>query len=161
MRIAFYIALAAVVLALVAAQVGLLSGRQPADLGVKDGRLKPPSRTRNSVSSQAPLYPEHPQRSYATIDPLPFKSGGAGDSMRALDIVLRAMPGITVVNQRADYLYAQAQTRWLKFVDDVEFWANPATGVIELRSASRLGREDFGVNRQRVEAIRAAYLAAP
>ncbi|MGE0098980.1 MAG: DUF1499 domain-containing protein [Hydrogenophaga sp.] len=158
---AFYIALAAVVLALLAAQVGLLGGQQPADLGVKDGRLKPPSGTRNSVSSQSPLYPEHPQRSYATIDPLPFKPGGAAASMRALDGVLRSMPGITVVNQRADYLYAQAQTRWLKFVDDVEFWVNPATGVIELRSSSRLGREDFGVNRQRIEAIRKAYLATP
>ena len=70
-------------------------------------------------------------------------------------------PGIEVVEQRPDYLYAQAQTRWLKFVDDLEFWVNPASGVIELRSASRIGRKDFGVNRQRVEAIRAAYLAQP
>jgi uncharacterized protein (DUF1499 family) len=58
-------------------------------------------------------------------------------------------------------VYAQAQTRWLKFVDDLEFWFNPASGVIELRSASRLGRKDFGANRQRIEAIRAAYLAQP
>jgi uncharacterized protein (DUF1499 family) len=41
----------------------------------------------------------------------------------------------------------------------VEFWVNPAKGVIDVRSASRLGREDFGVNRARVEAIRAAYMA--
>jgi uncharacterized protein (DUF1499 family) len=41
----------------------------------------------------------------------------------------------------------------------VEFWVNPAKGVIDVRSASRLGREDFGVNRARVEAIRAAYQA--
>jgi uncharacterized protein (DUF1499 family) len=161
MKIAFYIVLAAIVLALVAAQIGLLSGQQPADLGVKDGRLKPPSGTRNSVSSQASLYPDHPQRSYATIEPLPFNNGGSADSVRSLDAVLRATPGITVVEHRADYVHAQAQTRWLKFVDDLEFWANPAAGVIELRSASRLGREDFGVNRKRVEAIRAAYLAAP
>ncbi len=161
MKFAFYIVLAAIVLALVAAQVGLLSGQQPADLGVKDGRLKPPSRTRNSVSSQSPLYPDHPQRGYAAIEPLPFKAGGPADSMRSLDGVLRAMPGVTVVEQRADYLYAQAQTRWLKFVDDLEFWANPASGAIELRSGSRLGREDFGVNRKRIEAIRAAYRVAP
>ncbi len=49
----------------------------------------------------------------------------------------------------------------MKFVDDLEFWSNPALGVIDLRSASRLGREDFGVNRERIEAIRAAYLARP
>ncbi|MBT9462498.1 DUF1499 domain-containing protein [Hydrogenophaga sp.] len=161
MKFAVYIGLAAIVLALVAAQFGLLSGQQPADLGVKDGRLKQPSRTRNSVSSQAVLFPDHPQRAYATIDPLPFKLAGAAASLKALETVLRDMPGVTIVEQRPDYLYAQAQTRWLKFVDDVEFWANPASGVIELRSASRLGREDFSVNRKRIEAIRAAYLVAP
>jgi uncharacterized protein (DUF1499 family) len=161
MKFAFYIVLAAIVLALVAAQVGLLSGQRPGDLGVKDARLKPPSVTRNSVSSQAALLPDHPQRAYAAIDPLPFKAGGAAASMKALEAVLGAMPGTTIVEQRPDYLYAQVQTRWLKFVDDVEFWANPASNAIELRSASRLGREDFGVNRQRIEKIRAAYLAAP
>ena len=161
MKFAFYIVLAAIVLALVAAQVGLLSGQRPGDLGVKDGRLKPPSLTRNSVSSQAALMPDHPQRAYASIDPLPFKAGGTAASMKALEAVLNTMPGMTIVEQRPDYLYAQAQTRWLKFVDDLEFWANPASGAIEVRSASRLGREDFGVNRQRIETIRAAYLAAP
>jgi uncharacterized protein (DUF1499 family) len=161
MKFAFYIVLAAIVLALVAAQVGLLSGQRPVDLGVKDGRFKPPSVTRNSVSSQAALLPDHPQRAYAAIDPLPFKAGGAAASLKALEAVLGTMPGVTIVEQRPDYLYAQAQTRWLKFVDDLEFWANPASGVVELRSASRLGREDFGVNRQRIEKIRAAYLAAP
>lgn len=161
MKFVFYIVLAAIVLALVAAQVGLLSGQRPGDLGVKDGRLKPPSLTRNSVSSQATLLPDHPQRAYAAVDPLPFKAAGAAASLKTLEAVLLAMPGVTIVEQRPDYVYAQAQTRWLKFVDDVEFWANPASGVIELRSASRLGREDFGVNRQRIEAIRAAYLAAP
>ncbi len=161
MKFAFYIVLAAIVLALVAAQVGLLSGQRPGDIGVKDGRLKPPSPTRNSVSSQAALMPDHPQRAYASVEPLPFKAGGIAASMKALAAVLGTMPGVSVVEQRPDYLYAQAQTRWLKFVDDVEFWANPASNVIELRSASRLGREDFNVNRQRIEKIRAAYLAAP
>jgi uncharacterized protein (DUF1499 family) len=71
------------------------------------------------------------------------------------------MPGIKLVEQRPNYLHAQAETRWLRFVDDLEFWFNPTRGVIEVRSASRLGREDFGVNRQRIEAIRAAYLAQP
>ena len=161
MKLALYIVLAAIVLALVAAQVGLLSGQRPGDIGVKEGRLKPPSPTRNSVSSQAALMADHPQRAYASIDPLPMKAGGASASLKTLEAVLSAMPGVTVVEQRPDYVYAQAQTRWLKFVDDVEFWANPASNAIEVRSASRLGREDFGVNRQRIEKIRAAYLAAP
>jgi uncharacterized protein (DUF1499 family) len=161
MKIAFYIVLAAIALALVAAQVGLLSGQRPGDLGVKDGRLKSPSSSRNSVSSQAALMPDHPQRAYAAIDPFAFKAGGTGASMKALESVLGTMPGVTLIEQRTDYIYAQAQTRWLKFVDDLEFWSNPTSGVIEVRSASRLGREDFGVNRQRIEKIRAAYRSLP
>ncbi|NJN40333.1 MAG: DUF1499 domain-containing protein [Gammaproteobacteria bacterium] len=69
--------------------------------------------------------------------------------------------GVTIIDTGPDYLRAEAETRWLRFVDDLEFWANPARGVIELRGASRLGRKDFGQNRVRAEAIRAAYLATP
>ena len=145
---------------LTGARLGLLNGQRPNDLGVTNGRLKPPSLTRNSVSSQARLFPGHPQQAYAVIEPLPLRDGSATASMQTLATVLQAVPGGTIVEQRPDYLYAQAQTRWLRFVDDVEFWVDPAGGVIEVRSASRLGREDFGVNRQRIDAVRAAYLAA-
>ena len=48
----------------------------------------------------------------------------------------------------------------LRFVDDVEFWVDPAAGVIQVRSSSRLGRKDLGVNRARVERIRAAWAGA-
>jgi uncharacterized protein (DUF1499 family) len=159
MKTALYILAGILVMALVAVQLGVLGGSRPADLGVSKGRLKPPSPTPNSVSSQAGLYPDHPQREYAQIAPLPLRGGSAPASMLALATVLGAMPGIAVVEQRPDYLYAQATTRWLKFTDDLEFWFDPARGAIELRSASRLGGKDFGVNRQRIEAIRTSYLA--
>ena len=142
-------------------QIGVLRGNRPADIGVANGRFKPPSPTPNSVSSQAGLYPDHPQRAYAEIAPLPLKNASGTASLKALATVLGEMPGITVVEQRPDYLYAQAETRWMKFTDDLEFWFNPGRSAIELRSASRLGRKDFGVNRERIEAIRAAYLARP
>jgi uncharacterized protein (DUF1499 family) len=161
MKTTLIIAFGLLVVAVVAIRLGALGGTRPADLGVSNSRLKPPSPTRNSVSSQAALYPDHPQRDYADIKPLPLRNGSAANSLQALTAALRSMPGIKVVEQRPDYLYAEAETRWLRFVDDLEFWLNPARGVIELRSASRLGREDFGVNRQRIEAIRAAYLAQP
>jgi uncharacterized protein (DUF1499 family) len=141
-----------------AARLDLLAGRPPADLGLRNGRLQAPSLTPNSVSSQARLYPGHPQQAAAQIDPLPLRGDGTA-SMQALAAVLRDWPGITVETQQPDYLYARARTPWLRFVDDLEFWFDPAAGVIELRSASRLGSRDFGVNRQRIEAIRARYLA--
>lgn len=158
MKTALYVFLALLVVAIIAIQFGALGGSRPANLGVSQSRLTPPSPTPNSVSSQAALHPGHPQRDYADIKPLPLIAGGAAASLRTLEAVLRAMPGIEIIEQRPDYLYVQAQTRWLKFVDDLEFWVDPSSGVIELRSASRIGRKDFGVNRQRIEAIRAAYM---
>ncbi len=145
---------------LVAARFGLFGGQPPQDLGVRDGRLKPPSPTRNSVSSQAGLYPDHPQRAYADIAPLPLRGGDGRTALLKLGELLRNQPELHFVEQRRDYLRVEARTRWLRFVDDLELWFDPAQQVIHVRSASRLGREDFGVNRERVERIRAAWLAA-
>ena len=152
------VVLALPILLVVAGQFGLLQGQRPGDLGVADGRLKGLSDTPNCVSSQASLYPGHPQSQYAAIDPLPLLQQDAQLSMKTLSKVLRAMPGVTVIEQRPDYIYAQAHTRWLKFTDDVEFWVNPAKQAIDLRSSSRLGRKDFSANRNRIEAVRAAYI---
>ena len=162
----FLIAVGLAALVVIAGQVGLLGGQRP-ELGVVDGRLQPPSPTPNSVSSQTHLHPGHPQAAYAAVEPLPLKAAGAAASLRVLADVLQSMPGVTVVEQKDNYVRAQAQTRWLRFVDDLEFLIDPRpdaqpdvqTARIEVRSASRLGRKDFGVNRARLEAIRAAYLA--
>ncbi|MBK7675470.1 MAG: DUF1499 domain-containing protein [Candidatus Accumulibacter sp.] len=140
-------------LVLFAGQLGLFQGTQPDDLGVRDGRLKPPSKTANSVSSQARLWPDHPQRETAWIAPLALRGDGPA-TMTRLKALLQAQPGVSIVESRADYLYAQYTTRLMKFVDDAEFWFDPAHGVIQVRSSSRVGRHDFGVNRQRIEALR-------
>ncbi|MBT9549368.1 MAG: DUF1499 domain-containing protein [Hydrogenophaga sp.] len=158
-KVLVYALLALVVALLAAAQMGMLTGRQPADLGVKQGRLKAPSNTPNSVSSQADLYPDHPQRAEAMIEALPLKHGDASASVQALVTALSSLQGVSIIEQRHDYVHAEAQTPWLKFVDDMEFWVNPERQVIEVRSASRMGRKDFGVNRLRIEALRRTYLA--
>ncbi len=143
---------------LLAAQFGAFSGKAPANLGHRDGKLKPPSKTPNSVSSQADLWVEHPMQDYARIAPLALKGDGAATLARIKSIV-EAMPGASVVTSESDYLYVQFSTRLMKFVDDAEFWFDPAGGVVQVRSASRLGSKDFGVNRARIEAIRAKLAA--
>jgi uncharacterized protein (DUF1499 family) len=148
---------ALVVLAVAAGQLGFLQGKPPADLGVNGGRLKRPSGTPNSVTSQADLFADHPMRDYARVTPLPA-SGGAPASMARLRAVIERWPGASVVEQRDDYLYARFETKLLRFVDDAEFWYDPAAQAIQVRSASRLGRKDFGVNRARIEAIREKLL---
>lgn len=146
-------------LLLLAGQAGLLRGEPPGNLGVTQGRLKPLSNTPNCVSSQASLYTGHVQERYAQIDPLPAKPAGSEASLAALARVLQAMDGVSIVEQNDSYVRAEAQTRWLKFTDDLEFWFNPERQVIELRSGSRLGQMDFAANRNRIEALRSAYLA--
>lgn len=158
LRWVFWIAILLAIVVLVAGQLGMLSGKPPQDLGVKDGRLKPPSKTPNSVSSQADLYPDHPQRDYARIEPLPIQVDAAG-SIARLKSVLESMDGVRVVSSGPEYLHAQCTTKLLKYVDDLEFWADASAGVVHVRSASRVGRKDFGVNRARVQAVRARYLA--
>ncbi|MBD0265996.1 MAG: DUF1499 domain-containing protein, partial [Tolypothrix sp. Co-bin9] len=54
-----------------------------------------------------------------------------------------------------DYLYAEFKSALMGFVDDVEFYLDPKAKVIQVRSASRLGQSDLGVNRKRIETIRA------
>lgn len=151
--------LAVAALLLVAGQLGGFAGKPPQDLGVRDGRLKPPSATPNSVSSQAGDYADHPQRSEAGIAPLPY-TGDARAAVGRLAVLLETTPGCVLVKREPAYLYAQCRTRWLKFTDDVEFSLDEVGGVIQVRSASRLGRKDFGVNRSRVEALRARFVQA-
>ena len=126
----------------------VFSWKRPENLGVKDGRLAPPKRTPNSVSSQADAADaEH------YIAPIAFK----GDAVAALAAVRKAiegMRGATVIRHEGNYLYAEFRTPLLRFVDDVEFTSDEKAGVIHVRSASRLGRRDFGVNRKRIEALR-------
>jgi uncharacterized protein (DUF1499 family) len=155
------IALLAIALAAIGAgQVGLLQGSAPTDLGVHNGRLKPPSTTENSVTSQAALYPDHPQRAHADIAPLALRGDGPA-TIAKIRAVVEQMQGAKVIKSDADYLYAQFTTPLMKFVDDVEFWFDPEAQVVQVRSASRLGKGDLGANRKRIEAVRSALAAAP
>jgi uncharacterized protein (DUF1499 family) len=158
MHLVIWIALA-VVAALVAARLGAFSGKPPTGIGVNDGKLKPPAKSPNSVSSQADLWPDAVQKDYARIAPIAVQGDGKATIARIAKVV-EDLPGSHVVEQRDDYLYAQFTTPLMRFVDDVEFWFDPADGVVQVRSASRVGRKDFGVNRSRVENIRARLAAA-
>jgi uncharacterized protein (DUF1499 family) len=127
----------------------VFSWKRPDNLGVKDGRLAPPKRSPNSVSSQAdPADAEH------YIAPILFK-GDAAAAMAAVRKAVEGMQDAIVIRQDGNYLYAEYRTKMMRFVDDVEFLYDAKAGLIHVRSTSRLGRRDFGVNRERVEALRA------
>lgn len=147
------------VLVLLAAQLGAFSGSTPAELGVRDGRLKPPSSTPNSVTSQAGRYPDHPQARRAAIAPLAFQGDGKA-ALQKVARILRGMERTRIVTEQPDYLYAQCTTRLMRFTDDVEFWLDEPAGLIHVRSASRIGHGDRGVNRARIEMIRHQFMAS-
>ena len=127
----------------------VFSWKRPDNLGVKDGRLAPPKTTPNCVSSQAaPSDAEH------CIAPIPFK-GDAAAAMAAVRKAVEGMRDATVIRQEGGYLYAEYRSTLMRFVDDVEFFHDDKAGLIHVRSASRLGRRDMGVNRARIESLRA------
>ena len=107
---------------------------------MRDGKLAPCKRSPNCVSSQA--NPADAQHYIAPIH----------GTMEAVRAAVRAFPRATIILDDADYLRAEFRTRLMRFVDDVEFFFDGR--VVQVRSCSRLGRRDFGVNRERVEALR-------
>lgn len=87
-------------------------------------------------------------------------AGESAQAWAALVSYLEQTPGFTIIENTGGYLRAEARTRILRFVDDVEFVARPEDGIIAMRSASRLGYSDFGANRRRLEALRSGLADA-
>lgn len=143
-------------LAVAAGQAGAFAGSRPSDLGAVGGLLRPPSHTPNSVSSQANRHPDHPQRERAQIAPLRYEGSGQA-AMQRLAAVLARQDRTVVVRNEPGYLHAESQTALMRFTDDLEFLLAETEGVIHLRSASRIGYGDRGVNRARIEVIRRAF----
>jgi len=133
----------------------VFSGKRPSNLGVREGRLAQCKRTPNCVSSQT----DSGDRVHY-IQPIAF-AGEPSDAMAALRRALEAAPGARIVAAQPDYLYAECRSRVMGFVDDVEFVLDAAARVFQLRSAARMGRRDFGVNRARIESLRRALAGLP
>ncbi len=103
----------------------------------------------NCVSSQA-VDPEH------AIAPIAYAESRS-EALARLKRVLASMKRTAIVSERADYLHAEAKSLIFRFVDDVEFYLPDNQKVIHVRSASRVGYSDLGVNRKRVEEIRKRF----
>lgn len=125
--------------------VGLLTliscaGERPSTLGIDNDQLASCPDSPNCVSS-------FDQRDSHAIAPL-------DGNIAAVRAVLEQMPRAAIVTDDGNYIHAEFTSRLMGFVDDVEFLADPAAGHVHVRSASRLGHSDLGVNRERVESIR-------
>jgi uncharacterized protein (DUF1499 family) len=109
--------------------------------------------TPNCTSSQAPGTAHF-------IAPIPY-SGSPDSALQRLRTVLATLPRMTITAEQGTYLHAEVRSRLFHFVDDIEFLLDTEQQLIHVRSASRTGYSDFGVNRRRVERIRTAFMKAP
>lgn len=129
------------------------SGQRPDNLGIHGDQLAPCPDSPNCVSSDAvdaghkvaPLVPEV----------------GESTTWRVAVAAVQKLPRARIVTQTDNYLHAECRSRVLGFVDDLELHYRPGQGMISVRSASRLGYSDFGVNRKRVEKLRGLIATQP
>lgn len=134
--------------------IALIAGCSAApvnDAVAKYERMAPCSSAPHCVSSLA-------ADSDRRVEPLHF-SGSRADAHARLLKLLRALPRTQVVTDESDYVHALVTTATVGFTDDVEFEFASARigGIIQVRSSSRIGYYDFGVNRGRVENLRSAF----
>ncbi len=72
--------------------------------------------------------------------------------------IVSDMDRTSVITDQSDYLHVVFTSKVMRFKDDLEFWFPEKGNYIHIRSASRLGYSDLGVNRKRIEEIRKRFL---
>ncbi|MEM8861821.1 MAG: DUF1499 domain-containing protein [Chloroflexota bacterium] len=146
MRILLIVVVVLVILAIVLVVGGRsYVNNSPRPKKVGNGTMAPCPDSPNCVSSKS-------TNDIHKIEPFEVDSDGGGATLDRLQQVIQNMESSAVITKTDDYLYAEFRSPFWRFVDDVEFFAE--SDVVHVRSASRLGYSDMGVNRKRVESIR-------
>lgn len=121
------------------------AGVRPNNLGVDaSGQLASCPSTPNCVSSQS-------QDSEHYIEPYRIESDRAWENLVQ---VVEDFDGSEIITNTGDYLYAEFTTKLMGFVDDVEFVRDEENQRFDVRSASRIGESDLGVNSKRLKILR-------
>jgi len=110
-------------------------------------QLSPCPSCPNCVSTQA-------QDDIHAIAPFRYRKSRA-EAKEALKEMVRSLPRTKLVEEDETYLHYESTSLLLRFVDDVEFLFDDVAKTIHFRSASRAGYSDLGVNRARMEQVRA------
>jgi len=124
----------------------IFAGKRPSNLGVRDRKLAPCPNSPNCVSSQS-------TDAVHKIAPLTYTSSPE-QALADIKSIIQSLPRTKIISETEDYLYAEFKSAMMGFMDDVEFYLDRNDNIIHVRSASRLGQSDLGVNRNRVETIR-------
>jgi uncharacterized protein (DUF1499 family) len=135
--------LAAIVLAM---PLFSCAGSRPTNLGIRESRLAACPASPNCVSSDA-NDSEHFTAAFVLAAP-------PVEAWRAMRATVAGLPRTRIVTETGDYIHAECSSAFFGFVDDLELHLRASQGIVAIRSASRLGQSDFGVNRKRVENLR-------
>lgn len=124
-------------------------------LGVTNEQLTQCPKTPNCVNSQA-ADKQH------FIQPIAF-NGASQEAQNRLLQILKALKRSEITVNKENYIRVEFTSAFFRFIDDVEFYfplAKTEKTIIQIRSASRIGRSDFGANRKRMEQIRDKFKAS-
>ncbi|KXO13490.1 hypothetical protein AKG98_3295 [Moritella sp. JT01] len=119
------------------------SGTPPDNIGIVNSLLTPCPESPNCVSSDS-LDESH----YVPAFKLEVSAEVVWSEIK---VYLQAQHNMEIMTETADYLYVESTSTLMRFVDDFELHLRLNDGIIAVRSASRLGKSDFGVNKQRVD----------
>ncbi len=122
---------------------------RPLNLGITEGKLSPCPDSPNCVSSQS-----SDKRHF--IQPVRYE-GTEQKAIERLIGVIQGMKRCRIITMGDHYIHAEFTSAVFRFVDDVEFYFDSEAKIIHMRSASRIGYSDFGVNRQRMEKVRSLF----
>ena len=125
---------------------------RPGPLGLEAGALRHCPESPNCVCS-LPSDAEHTVEAFQLSGPWPQARGKVVS-------ILSEVRGFTIERSEPEYLHITCRTLLMRYVDDLEFSWDAKAGVLQVRSASRVGHSDLGANRRRVEALRERFRAA-
>ena len=129
------------------------SGTMP-KLGIENGQLKQCPTAPNCVNSQAKDKKHYIEPILTTSTPLEVKT--------YILKILKELKRSKIITSEDNYIRAEFTSKVFRFVDDVEFYFPDTKSkemTIHVRSASRIGYSDLGVNRKRIEQVRSKFKA--
>lgn len=121
----------------------------PNNLGVNDGMLAKMPKKPNAVSSQT-------EEKDKKVEALEFKENLV-DSKKKVIKAIESYGNAKIIKNETNYIYVVFTTGIMKYHDDVEFYFDESKKLIQIRSASRIGYSDMGLNRERYNKIKEVY----
>ena len=82
-----------------------------------------------------------------------WKVSNLDKSFKELIEILKNTPRVKIININDDYLHALATSRIMKFIDDIEIRKSEKNNILEVKSKSRTGFYDLGVNKRRINTL--------